>query len=74
MWIARALRLLLGLMITLFCTSAVIAGSAPFTVMDALPTEASFEPGWKREITLLFDPSGKPTEIARTNLSESLRN
>ena len=71
MWVSRALNLPVGLAIILFGSSAIGAGSESQTVLDALPSETSLGPGWKRDITLLFDPWGKPQEIARTNLSES---
>ena len=73
LWIPRPFSLPSGLVICLLWNSALAVGSEPQSILDALPTEASLGPGWKRDVTLLFDQLSRPSEIVHTNIPESFK-
>jgi hypothetical protein len=52
-----------------------VRGQAPLPVLEALPTAETLGAGWSREISLLFDPVSKPSELfaASSRLPESFK-
>jgi hypothetical protein len=47
--------------ISLCCAAAW--AQAPLPVLEALPTTEALGPGWRREISVMFDPASKPPEL-----------
>jgi hypothetical protein len=46
---------------SLWCTATL--GQGPLPVLAALPTAEALGVGWSRQVSLLFDPASKPTEL-----------
>lgn len=58
---------------SLWCAAAW--GQSPLPVLEALPTAEALGAGWSMEVSLLFDPARKPTELfaASSRLPESFK-